>query len=170
MKQRSKFDELCSTFAGEYNTFIEYRQQCWQHLAFIIKGFSDYCEIPKESFQIVPPDKPDDENNYAVPQAAQFSNTDGLWHIGFVITLAETPRHVHPRLHLMIEIALGKRDGKVVAKYGWTDLPREIDLDDETQRRAFYDGIIERIKARLVKRPQDLIGKTSDTNPIGFKV
>lgn len=70
----------------------------------------------------------------------------------------------------MIEIALGKRDGKVVAKYGWTDLPREIDLDDETQRRAFYDGIIERIKARLVKRPQDLIGKTSDTNPIGFKV
>jgi len=166
----SKFDEMCSTFAGEYNTFIDYRQRCWEHLAFIVKGFSDYCDIPIGSFRVVPPDEPKDENKNAVPLAAQFSNADGLWHIGLVITLAETPKHVFPRLHLMSEIALGKRDGKVVVKYGWADSPREIDLGDEVQCRAFYDGIVERIKVCLVKRPQDLIGKTTDKTPVGFKV
>jgi len=90
--------------------------------------------------------------------ASHFDPKDGYWYLGLLITL-NTQR-------VLMRLALTERAGKVVVKTGTNDKPRELDLADEAQCRAFYDEIVEDIKRYFTAEPD--FSETPSLRKIGF--
>lgn len=164
----SKFDEMCKAFGDARNTWIEYKDRCWQYITTLSTGFVKYCDIPQGHFAFVPAKGAEREKKYTPSDAIQFES-DGYWHLGWRIELCESP-NTFPYQPVVVTLALRvSESGKVMVKRGWEKEDREIDLGNENQCQAFYDGVVERIKEHFGRNPQDL-GGDSRSGKIGFQV
>jgi hypothetical protein len=159
---------MCKAFGDARNTWIEYKDRCWQHITTLSTGFVKYCDIPQGHFAFVPAKDSDPEKQYAPPDAIKF-DSDGYWPLGWRITLYESP-NTFPRQGVVVTLALRESEGsKVMVKRGWEQEPRELDLSNESQCQAFYDGVVERIREYFGRNPQD-VGSDARSSKIGFQV
>jgi len=142
----SKFTEMGDAVASARKKWSDFRDRCWKDLDSIIKGFVEYCEIPREQVSFSPLDTdPEEGVQYAFAGAVHYAE-DGYWHLGLVITLI-------PFQPLLIELCVNDRDGKVAVKAGRDGKPRTINLQNPTERAAFYDEIVEDVKRYFTEEP-----------------
>jgi hypothetical protein len=161
----SKYSEMCEAAGVARKNGLEFRERCWHNLHLLIEGFKADCEFPGGQCEIVPLDKPVTAGAVTnVVGAAHFDPKDGYWHVGLVITL-KVPNQSPQRL--LIRIALTERAGKVLVKTGTNDKPREIDLGNAGQLKAFYDEIVDDIKKYFTAEP-DFDDKPS-LKKVGFE-
>jgi hypothetical protein len=164
----SKFEEMCKTFADARDTWIGYKDRCWQYITTLSTGFVKYCDIPQGHFAFVPVRNAEPEKKYTPPDAIQFES-DGYFHVGWRITLCESP-NTFPHQSVLVALALRESEqGKVMIKRGWEQEAQEIDLKNESQRQAFYNGVVQRIKEYFGRNPEDM-GSDSRSSKIGFQV
>jgi hypothetical protein len=164
----SKFDEMCKAFADARNGWIQYRDRCWQHISTLSTGFVKYCDIPKGHFAFVPAKGAEPEKEYTPLDAIQF-DSDAYWHLGWRITLCESP-NTFPYQSVVVRLALRESGaGRVMVKRAWEQEAHEIDLKNESECQTFYDSVIQRIKEYFARNPQD-IGINSRSSKIGFQV
>jgi hypothetical protein len=165
----SKFEEMCKAFTDARNTWTAYRDRCFQHISTLSTGFVKYCEIPQGRFAFVPDKDSEADKQYSPHDAIQF-DSDGYWHLGWRIGLFESPNSF-PQRQVVVRFALKESEsGKVMVKRGWEQEAHELDLNNESQCREFYDSITDRIKEYYGRNPQDFGGDESRSNKMGFQV
>jgi hypothetical protein len=155
----SKFKEMYECVLLARKKWSSYRESCWKNLGSLVNGFAAYCEIPKEQVGFLPLDKePKEDTIYGLAGAVHLAE-DGYWHLGLVITL-------DPYQRVLIRICLREQDGVVMVKAGDVIKPRQLDLTNENQLKAFYDEIVDSVKRRFTEEP-DFDDKPS-LKKIGF--
>jgi hypothetical protein len=123
---------------------------------------------PKGISAFVPAKDAEPEKQYTPLDAIQF-DSDGYWHLGWRITLFESP-NTFPHQRVLVTLALREsEDGRVMVKRGWEKEAQELDLNNEGQCQTFYDSVIERIKEYYGRNPQD-VGNGFRSSKIGFQV
>lgn len=153
----SRYEEMRQTVSEAIQKSHQYQQRSYQNLTKLLHDFKQYCEIPPESFLIIPADKKPEQTQYNVPLAANFE--DGFWCVGMLINL------VGQRVKVKICIREQQGKGKLVVKLGNLPGLQEIDPADQKQREEFFDRIVDVIKRFYsgADQPED-----SEIKQIGF--
>jgi hypothetical protein len=155
----SKYLEMQKAVQDGMGMWEKYRERCYQHLAFLVKGFISYCQIPRENITFSPLNKKAEEGTKYYLVGASHYAVDGFWHLGVCLNLGLRTA--------LIELCVSERNGKVFVKIGRDGKQREVDLADNTQCEDFYEGIIKIVKDFFTERLQEAL-ETNGTISIGF--
>jgi len=75
------YEEMCAAFAASRKAYFDYRDRCFSHMGTLVKGFIDYCQIPKDQVRMVPCDKkPQEDSLYSIAGLCTSMRTpSGTW-------------------------------------------------------------------------------------------
>jgi hypothetical protein len=167
----TKFDEMRDAANKGRRDFIAFRDRSWGYLIKLVTGFSEHCGVPNDQITLLRWNgltgderaySASGDGKYVIPQAAEFDEEDGYWHLGVRVTLSDPGNF--PVNWFAFTLCVTEEQCKPVVKLGFMGKPQSLDFEQPTQCAPFYEGIVttvmQRIKAPIKKDSQKTIGFT----------
>jgi len=146
----TKYKELQQAQKDAAKSWYDFRERSWRYYFKFIGGLIDYCAIPDahltylkwnlESGEDRRYTEAEGGSKYTLPGALEFDEEGGFWHLGVSITLSE-PGHF-PVRWVSFLLCINEIEGKPVVRIGLDGKGQTLDMDDEGQRGALYESIV----------------------------
>jgi hypothetical protein len=159
----TKFEEMCKAFADARKYWFAYRDRSYANITTLVAEFLKYSGLPRENVRYGTPGKKLDGDR-PIPAVVEFNSDTGYWEVDVYVTLYEAP-NIYPHHEIRFKLSLCESGDKVLAKLGWEEKPRQIDVANQSQRDDLYSCIVDHIREFFERRPQ--VQEVKGT-PIGF--
>ena len=146
------YDDLCKAAEAAEVEFQAYRQRCWSYFGWVIDGLKSHSGVPGQSIVFLKWNGKKGEGRgylaredqttpfYTLPGAAGYDESDGYWHLGICISLAESFLG-----HVSFLLCTNEQNGEPMLRMGLQERPEPVSIDDTAAQKLCCDKLMKRL-------------------------